>query len=228
MHPSSGARRGIRALPAAAAAALIAAVLVLTTTFSFVAPAGATVPAATSGDPVANAAATAVAALQDFTAASAGASSRTVTAVRQKRYDTARREVARLTAERLGADAAQLDAIWAQTSSDRMTAVLTGLAQVGDPYRYRGSGPDGFDCSGFTSYAWAAAGVTLTRQSGAQASAMVRRDGIEQVQPGDLVWRPGHVMMSLGLGDYVVHSPQSGEYVEVVSARRFQRVGSPI
>ena len=40
-------------------------------------------------------------------------------------------------------------------------AIANALAQVGDRYNHGGSGPDVFDCSGLTSYAYAAAGVTL-------------------------------------------------------------------
>ena len=34
----------------------------------------------------------------------------------------------------------------------------TALAQVGDPYQHAAAGPDAFDCSGLTMYAYAAAG----------------------------------------------------------------------
>ena len=41
-------------------------------------------------------------------------------------------------------------------------------AQLGKPYVYAGSGPDTFDCSGLTMYAWAAAGVSLPHNAEAQ------------------------------------------------------------
>ena len=37
--------------------------------------------------------------------------------------------------------------------------VKTAMAQVGDGYAWGGSGPDAFDCSGLTAYAFAGAGV---------------------------------------------------------------------
>ena len=54
------------------------------------------------------------------------------------------------------------------------TAVSTALAQVGAPYVWGSSGPGGFDCSGLTSYAYAAAGVALPHSSRAQSTAGAR------------------------------------------------------
>ena len=42
------------------------------------------------------------------------------------------------------------------------------MAQLGKPYRYAAVGPDSFDCSGLTMFAWAAAGVRLPHSSAAQ------------------------------------------------------------
>ena len=44
-------------------------------------------------------------------------------------------------------------------------AVDTALAQVGDPYVWGAAGPDAFDCSGLTQYAYSAAGVSLPHSS---------------------------------------------------------------
>jgi cell wall-associated NlpC family hydrolase len=41
----------------------------------------------------------------------------------------------------------------------------------GLPYKYGGTTPDGFDCSGFTSHVMARMGIDLPRTSGAQRSA---------------------------------------------------------
>ena len=50
----------------------------------------------------------------------------------------------------------------------------TAVAQIGDGYAWGGSGPDAFDCSGLTAYAFARAGVALPHNSQGQA-AMGRR-----------------------------------------------------
>ena len=95
-------------------------------------------------------------------------------------------------------------------------AVDVALAQLGKPYRWGGSGPHSFDCSGLTSYAWAQAGVTLPRSSGAQYSGTTRISRSE-LRPGDLVFyhQPiSHVAMYIG-GGRVVESPNSGNNVRI-------------
>lgn len=133
--------------------------------------------------------------------------------------------VAGQVAPRAGVDAAALQASWAFTSPERLRVVLTGLSAVGSPYRYTRSGPDAFDCSGLTSYAWRAVGRELPHQSGAQAR--LRRVALADAEPGDIVWRPGHVMLYLGVGDAVVHAPGRGRRVQVDDMGRVSRVVSP-
>jgi cell wall-associated NlpC family hydrolase len=101
------------------------------------------------------------------------------------------------------------------------TAIQTALAQVGDPYVWAGTGPDGFDCSGLTSYAYAAAGVVLPHSSRAQAEL-----GVEvprsQLQPGDIVYfysPVSHVGLYIGNG-MMVHARTFGQPVAVTSVDR--------
>jgi cell wall-associated NlpC family hydrolase len=96
-------------------------------------------------------------------------------------------------------------------------AVDTALAQLGDPYVWAGAGPDVFDCSGLTQYAFAAAGIGLPHSSAMQ-STMGSYVPREALQPGDLVffYSPvGHVGMYIGDG-LMVHAPQPGETVEII------------
>jgi len=65
--------------------------------------------------------------------------------------------------------------------------VDAAMAQVGDGYAYGASGPDGFDCSGLTAYAFARSGVALPHNSQAQY-AMGKPVGRGDIQPGDLVF----------------------------------------
>jgi cell wall-associated NlpC family hydrolase len=130
-------------------------------------------------------------------------------------------------AEHAGVSSQELLAVWVKTDSRRMVAVLTALAQLGTPYRTRGDAPGGFDCSGLFGYSWEQAGVSVPRSSGAiihSAHAVTRA----QLLPGDVVWRPGHVQMYLGVGDATVHSPRTGKTVEVTNWGRVSRFGSPI
>jgi cell wall-associated NlpC family hydrolase len=97
-------------------------------------------------------------------------------------------------------------------------AIETALAQVGDAYQRAGSGPDVFDCSGLTSYAYAAAGVALPHSSRAQ-SQLGRQVSRGELQPGDLVfyYSPiSHVALYIGNG-MIVHARTYGSPVAVTS-----------
>ena len=53
-------------------------------------------------------------------------------------------------------------------SAPARTAIKTACAQVGKPYVWGATGPNSFDCSGLTQYAYKAAGIYLTHYTGAQ------------------------------------------------------------
>jgi cell wall-associated NlpC family hydrolase len=103
-------------------------------------------------------------------------------------------------------------------SAAAQKAVDTALAQVGDRYVWGASGPDAFDCSGLTSYAYAAAGVSLPHSSASQ-SKMGMPVSRGELQPGDLVffYSPvSHVGMYIGNGQ-MVHASTSSQPVKVAS-----------
>lgn len=72
-------------------------------------------------------------------------------------------------------------------SGGASVAVRTALAQIGDPYVWAAGGPDAFDCSGLTSYAWRAAGVSLPHSSAGQIG-YGKRVSRSEVRAGDLVF----------------------------------------
>jgi peptidoglycan DL-endopeptidase CwlO len=56
----------------------------------------------------------------------------------------------------------------------------------GKPYRYGATGPDAFDCSGFTQYAFGQVGVALPRTSADQYAASEKVAKADR-RPGDLI-----------------------------------------
>ncbi|MGY1652369.1 C40 family peptidase [Geodermatophilus sp. SYSU D01119] len=98
------------------------------------------------------------------------------------------------------------------------TAVQTALGQIGDPYVWGASGPDGFDCSGLTQYAYAAAGISLPHSSKAQ-STMGTPVSRSELLPGDIVYfysPVSHVGIYIGDGK-MVHARTFGQPVAVTS-----------
>ncbi|WP_157244455.1 C40 family peptidase [Nonomuraea typhae] len=95
-------------------------------------------------------------------------------------------------------------------------AVSVARAQVGDPYRYGGTGPGAFDCSGLVQYAWKKAGVKIPRVTHSQYARIKKKISWKSLQPGDLLFfrGRGHVGMYVGDGK-MVHSPSSGKRVRV-------------
>jgi len=97
-------------------------------------------------------------------------------------------------------------------------AISTALAQVGDPYQSAAAGPDAFDCSGLTMYAYASAGISLPHSSRSQ-STMGTQVTRSELLPGDLVffYTPiSHVGLYIGDG-MMVHARTFGSPVAVTS-----------
>lgn len=95
-------------------------------------------------------------------------------------------------------------------------AVRYAHDQLGKPYVWGATGPDAFDCSGLVQAAWAAAGVSIPRDTYSQWAALphIPQSGI---QPGDLLFydAEGHVAIYAG-GGMIIDAPQPGENVEEV------------
>ena len=106
-------------------------------------------------------------------------------------------------------------------------AVDAALSQLGKPYQWGASGPDSYDCSGLTMWAWAHGGVSLPHNSGAQYAATARVDR-DDLEPGDLLFFGSpihHVGMYIGNGQ-MVEAPYSGAQVRINSISRSDYVGA--
>ena len=103
-------------------------------------------------------------------------------------------------------------------ATDRGDAAAALAAKmVGKPYKYGGSSPSGFDCSGLVSYSFKQAGVALPHNT-AQQRTTSRLIKVAELRRGDLLFfdqegkKHGHVGIYLGEGRFV-HAPSSGKTV---------------
>jgi len=107
----------------------------------------------------------------------------------------------------------------ASTSVGQRAASIA-VHQVGVPYRYGGSAPTGFDCSGLVHYSYQQAGKAVARTTGQlwnSTSAVDHRD----MRPGDVLFfhiegKMSHVGIYIGDNRFV-HAPSSGKSVSVES-----------
>lgn len=107
--------------------------------------------------------------------------------------------------------------------SERAAVLLAAAkAQLGKPYVWGATGPDSFDCSGLTRWAYAAARLSLPRTSRQQWGAGMHPP-LSDLQPGDLLFwgtdptNPAtihHVAIYAG-GGLMVAAPHTGAVVQV-------------
>ncbi|MFF1303131.1 NlpC/P60 family protein [Streptomyces sp. NPDC058307] len=93
-------------------------------------------------------------------------------------------------------------------------AIAFATQQIGKPYVWGAEGPDSFDCSGLTSQAWLAAGVTIPRTSEMQW-AQLKHVPVEDMRPGDLIIYfsdASHVAIYVGGGN-IISAPRPGRNV---------------
>ena len=108
-----------------------------------------------------------------------------------------------------------------RSNSPVRTVLRTAYSVLGSPYMFGGTSPYGFDCSGFTKYAFARVGVHLPRTADAQLSAG-RQIPLQNLRPGDLIffttYEPGasHVGIYLGNGKFIHSGSSTG--VAIASA----------
>jgi cell wall-associated NlpC family hydrolase len=93
-------------------------------------------------------------------------------------------------------------------------------AMLGQPYKFGGAAPGGFDCSGLVAFSAASAGVRLPRTAREQLQSgwPVER---ARVKTGDLVFmRLAHKELHVGIaidGERFIHAPATGGRVRIDS-----------
>jgi murein DD-endopeptidase len=106
------------------------------------------------------------------------------------------------------------------TPDARELMIDAATSMLGQPYRFGGAEPGGFDCSGLVVYAAARAGIQMPRTASEQmgfGTAIAR----EEVQAGDLIFmhlsrKELHVAIALDK-QLFIHAPSSGGHVRIDS-----------
>jgi cell wall-associated NlpC family hydrolase len=119
----------------------------------------------------------------------------------------------------------------APASGKGAIAVAEARKQLGKPYVYGGAGPNNFDCSGLTAWAWKAAGVTLSHSAYDQWFETTRVS-INAVQPGDLLFFGDdgvesihHDALYIGNGE-MIEASQTGTPIRIRGWRSVDLVGA--
>ena len=106
-------------------------------------------------------------------------------------------------------------------SSNADKLIAYAKKYIGTPYKWGGSSPLGFDCSGLVQYVFKSVGIDLPRVSYQQA-VYGKRISLDKLRPGDLVaWDNSprnagadHIAIYIGNGQ-IIAAPKPGDRVKI-------------
>jgi peptidoglycan DL-endopeptidase CwlO len=170
-------------------------------------------------------------------ASSAAARVQTLLSANQQALAGANAEVRRLVAQQQAAQLAAssadfrtavaaaggtVDASTAAANPIAAAAIAAARTKLGDPYLWGGTGPDAYDCSGLTQFAYGSVGVSLPRVAADQWN-VGQHVGLDELEPGDLLFwatdlsNPAtihHVAIYIGNG-MMLAAPHTGDVVKI-------------
>ena len=117
--------------------------------------------------------------------------------------------------------AEQLGEIPVQKDEQTSRKVICDVAKtfLGVQYRWGGRTHAGIDCSGLAFTSYRAAGINIWRDADIDKNPNMRNICKEELEPGDLIFFPGHVAVSLGGGSFI-HATSSGARVCMASLEK--------
>ena len=106
-----------------------------------------------------------------------------------------------------------------ETNAKAEAALKVAKAQLGKPYKWGATGPNSFDCSGLTYYAYKNGPKVSIPRTSREQSKFGKKVSKSELKPGDLVFfgkgsSVSHVGMYIG-NDQYIHSPQTGDVVKI-------------
>lgn len=100
------------------------------------------------------------------------------------------------------------------TTGEQLLSVAKQFTGV--PYKWGGTTPEGFDCSGLIQYAGKQLGITLPRTAAQQATVGTEVPSLAQAKAGDLVVLSGGHHIGIYVGDgKMLHAPKTGDVVKI-------------
>ncbi|OIK10703.1 hypothetical protein BIV59_13965 [Bacillus sp. MUM 13] len=108
-----------------------------------------------------------------------------------------------------------------KTTAYHAKAIKVAKSNLGVKYRYGGTTPSGFDCSGLVKYSYAKAGKTLPRTA---ADMYEKGSRVSSLKTGDLMFfapnrasRPTHVSIYMGSGKMIQAATSKGVSIAATS-----------
>ncbi len=94
----------------------------------------------------------------------------------------------------------------------------TALLYARTHYRWGGKTPLGIDCSGLVSMSYLLNGIVIWRDASIKEGFPIHAIDCKDIQPGDLMFFPGHVALYIGDGRYVHSTGKAGSDGVVVNS----------
>ncbi len=101
--------------------------------------------------------------------------------------------------------------------------ISTAKKYIGTPYKFGGTTPKAFDCSGYLQYVFAEQGINIPRLADEQYRLGLRTKTQKELVPGDLVFfttyepGPSHCGIYLGDGNFIHASTSKGVRIDSLS-----------